>query len=129
MSQMALALRGEDALAARFLKLLTDVVERVGRKEAAYELDVQPTHLSHILAGRNGNYMRAEWVPWLVRHDVSGEALRFLADLTGHDLVPQRALEPAEELAALKAALDKCLGTPVKEAIEIETRRIAALNR
>src|SRR5689334_8165197 len=128
-SQMALALRGDDALGARFIQILGAVVERIGLKQAAYDLDVQPSHLAHAIAGRNHNHLRAEWVPWIVRHDVSGEALRYLADLTGHDLVPQRALEPAEELAALKAALDKCLGAPVKEAIEVETRRIAARNR
>lgn len=107
-----------------FMDLLRDVVEdNGGVKVVAGELDVQPSQLSNALAGRNYNHVWAEHVPWLVRHDRSLAALRYLADLCGMDLVPQRKQTAEEELAALHDALAEQHGPEMLALVHAKARR------
>jgi hypothetical protein len=91
-------------------RLLREVVDFVGCKEVAYDLDVSPSALLHALDERERHHVRAEWIPYLIRRAPNDSVLEFLASLRGLELVPRKELTPEEELARLKEELAKSLG-------------------
>jgi hypothetical protein len=103
--------------------LFVQVVERVGLKQAAYDLDVSPSFLSNCLAARASNHVRAEWLAWAVRQPGGEEVARYLAGLAGYDLIPSAPLEPAEELTRLREAMAESLSPEVRAVIDAKARR------
>jgi len=124
--QLPLAIEEPRALGTEFLRLLREVVEHVGLKQVAYDLDMQPSLLAHMMAGRNGNRLPATAVPYLIEKAPNEEALDYLAALRYRETMPARPLEPAEELAALKDALAESLGPDLYAAVTAKARKKAA---
>jgi hypothetical protein len=87
---------------AELLRLFRAVVDRVGLKMAAGDLDVAPSQLAHCIAARQHHHVRAEWLSWAVRQVGGEEIARHLAGLAGFDLVPAAPLEPAAVLDSMR---------------------------
>lgn len=109
----------------RLLGEIRTAVAVIGLKQAAYDLDTQPSVLAHALAERERHYVRAEWLPYLVAHAPTDEIVRRLAGLRGLDVQARAELTPEEKLDALDEALDRVLGQAAAELV----RRAAGLAR
>lgn len=101
----------------QFRGLLREVIDYVGVKQAAYDLDVAPSTLLNALEGRDRHHFRAEWLPYLLTQAADDKAIGFLAALRGLDIVPEKKRSPAEELADLKAALGDCLPPEMRRVV------------
>jgi hypothetical protein len=97
-----LPLLASSAHDAVIVRLFREVVDRVGLKVAAGELDVAPSQLAHCCAARGSNHVQAEWLAWAVRQQGGEEIARHLAGLAGFELVPAAPLDPAEVLDSLR---------------------------
>jgi hypothetical protein len=113
----------DSALGDEFIRILRLVVDRVGLKQAASDLDCSHSFLSNCLMQRGTNHLRAEWVPWLLRHDVSGEALAFLAKCCGKQVEPVRVLTPEERLERWERVVARELGPAVTAALMASVER------
>lgn len=88
------------------LDAMNDVVSSTGLKQAAYDLDAQPSALSHALSERDGHRPKAEWLARLVIKEGGERILEVLADACGYELQRKRELTPQEKLDKLNAVLD-----------------------
>jgi hypothetical protein len=112
------------------LILLRTAVEHLGRKEVAFELDVNGSTLSDALNERDRKRWAAEWTHVLKamlsirRDDISRDLHRKLveADAVGFVVEEQAALTPEEMNAAYEREL-RALGDGGKAAIERVRRR------
>lgn len=124
--QLALRYDGatlSEAAWQELLAVLREVVDDVSLKEASYALGVSAPLLAHALAERDRHYMRGEWIIGLVALDKQGRIARVFADAAGKDLIDKKPLEPAEELARIKAAMERCLGPELRAALLNEAKR------
>lgn len=108
-SQLALGL-AHDGAWHEFRRLLRAVVDFVGVKQVAYDLDVAPSILLNALEERDRHHVRADWLPYLVRKAPNDDLVTFLASLRGLDVVPRRELTDAEKLERLDGVLKRHLG-------------------
>jgi hypothetical protein len=122
-SQLPLMAGADSALGEEFLRILRLVVARIGLKQASSDLNCTAAFLSSALSGKGTNHLRASWVPWLLRNDISGEAVRFLASCCGLTCEPVRKLTPEERLERLERAIAKNLGAPMQAALMAEVER------
>ena len=90
---------------ARVMTEAKRVVDDIGLKQAAFDLDIQPSLLSHAVAERERHYLRAEWLIYLVRKDESGKLLAALADVGGWELSRRIELTSDQRLDRLESAL------------------------
>lgn len=123
--QLALRLDGRDRRAAA-VDALYDAcgraVSAVTHKEAAFALDTQPSYLSNALARRERNYLRLDWLPYFADVATDDDIVAVLAELRGMDVVARPTMTPAEELAALRAALATTVGPEVQRIVEAKVR-------
>lgn len=82
------------------------IVAVIGLKEAAYDLDTTPSHLSHALAERERKHLQAEWLVYFVTRDPTTQLLQALADLAACDVKRREPLTDAERGRRYDAALD-----------------------
>ena len=75
------------------------VVAYVGHKQAADEMGVPESNLSHMLAGRGQRYLRVDWVPFLLRAAPDLELARALVEPAG--LVVEKAPQVTVEESLL----------------------------
>lgn len=109
----------------RLRDLLREVVDFVGVKQVAFDLDIAPSSLVQALNGHDRHHVRLAWLPYLVRKAPNAAVLEFLAELRGLEVQPAKPLTPEEELAALKEALDESLGPELRTAVLAKARKKA----
>lgn len=113
MSPAQLELGITDAAWTEFRRLLRTVVDHIGLKQVAYDLDIAPSSLLHALDERDRHHVRASWLPYLVRKAPSDEVVTFLAGLRGLDVVPRKELTAEEKLEKLQETLSRHLGPEI----------------
>lgn len=88
----------------RVLEEARRVVGIVGLKQAAFDLDTNPSHLAHALAGRDRHYGKLEWAPYLSDADPTPGFANLMAGTKreAHDRV---TLTPEEKLRRIEGAL------------------------
>lgn len=114
--------RQADADWRRVLDAIRDVVDYVGAKEVAFDLDLQPSALSNALAERD-RHPRADWIPYLIRRAPSLELARALVAPGGLDVVEPPPMTPEQELARLKETLSEVLAPELRAAIYSRAQR------
>lgn len=107
-----LALRYDDRFArseawAGILTEIVRIVGIVGLKQAAFDLDAQPSQLAHALAERDRHYLRAEWLPYFLGKAPDAALARALAACSGLEVAPRRELTPAEKLDRIVRVLEQ----------------------
>jgi hypothetical protein len=105
------------------LATIRDVVDEIGLKQCAFDLDVSPSQLSHALNERERHHVPARWLVYLVTRSRHDDLPLFFASLRGLDLVARPVISPEEELRRLKEAMAECLGADVREVIARKVRR------
>lgn len=115
--------RAHDAEAYdRLLAVVRAICAVRRQKDVAYELDVQPSHLSEALAGGGGKQVQLRWLPTLAR--LCPDELRAELRATLLDLVDGDApLTPEEELARLREVVLADFGKAGALAVETARRR------
>lgn len=91
------------------LAVLSETVQRVSLKEAAYRLGVEPSALAHALRERDRHYVRAEWIAPLLELAASvdlGEKLAAVLVAPARlSVVASQPLTPEQELQRIHGAL------------------------
>ena len=98
---------------------MRQVVDALGVKQVAFDLDVAPSHLVNALEERDRN-VPLKWLPYILVNapaHLGDEILIRLARLRGRDVVEAAPPDPAAELEMLKAALGEELGPTARAAI------------
>ena len=98
---------------AYMLQLARAVVDEVGLKQVAFDLDMAPSQLSHCLNERERHNLPAKAVPYLVMKAKTNDLVAFLAILRGLQVKPRVELSPQEKLDRLLAKLGEQLGPDV----------------
>lgn len=93
---------------AKLFEVYTRIVDRVGLKEVAFNLNIAPSYLADAKAGRNGKSWRSEWEPTLYRLASDHEADEWMSILKEHR-APERS--DAENLARVLRLLKEKLGS------------------
>lgn len=88
------------------LSELRTIVDALGLKQVAYDLDVQPSVLAHALAERDRHYVRADWLPYLLEHAPSDRVVSLIAGWRGLEVKPRLVLTPEEKLRRIESALE-----------------------
>jgi hypothetical protein len=110
MSQLSLIYDDDyrgNAVWAQLCAVMCDIVAEVGLKQAAADLDVQPSVLSHSLAERDGHRPKAEWVAKLALKPGGERIAAVLAEAQGFEIQRKRELTAQEKLDRLNAELDR----------------------
>lgn len=105
------------------LAIIRDVVDEVGLKQCAFDLDVSPSQLSHALNERERHHVPARWLVYFVRRSRHDDLPAFFAQLRGLELVARPTISPEEELRRLKEAMSECLSAEVRDVIAAKVRR------
>lgn len=127
MSAMQLAIdygvgAGNDEAGRHLLKLLRAVVDVVGVKQVAFDLDTSPSGLLHALEGKD-RHLPAKWIPYLIRKAPSDEIVEFLAGLRGLEVQPRVELTAEQRLERLEEAMSETLGEDIRRVIQQRARR------
>jgi hypothetical protein len=88
-----------------FLELIQCSVSRIGLKQAAYDLDVQPSILSHALAERERHYLHLEWLHYFVTTDTDNSLVEHIAAWRGLNVSPRREITAEEWRIRVEGAL------------------------
>jgi hypothetical protein len=99
------------------LKLIRGIVDDIGLKEVAYDLDVSPSQLNHCLNERERHNVPAKWIPYFVTKAKDDDLPSFIALLRGLQVKPRKELTPEQKLEKLERALAAELGEGVREAV------------
>lgn len=99
------------------LAALESVVQALGPKQVAFDLDVAPSALAHALKERDRHYVRAEWLPYLVTHAPNDAVVALIASWRGLVVEARPVLTPEQKLARLEAALAESFGADVAELV------------
>jgi hypothetical protein len=99
------------------LEEIRAIVNEIGPKTVAAELDLSPSHLNHCLNERERNNLPAKAVPYFVRRAKTDRLAELLVGVRGLDVVPKKIMTPEEELARFKAALSEELGPGARKAV------------
>lgn len=105
------------------LAILRSVVEEIGLKQVAYDLDTSPSQVSNALNERDRHHVPARWLVYLASKSRNDDLAWFFAELRGLSLTTPPALTPEEELRRLKEAMGECLSSEVREVIARKVRR------
>lgn len=81
------------------------VVQYVGLKQAAFDLDLSPSQLAHALAERDGRRPRAEWIPYLVHKAPDLELAKALVAPGRLEVERAPEMTPEEQLQRFEGAL------------------------
>lgn len=126
MSQLEIRYDGRSTVADLWdgiRRICREYVDVIGRKQVAFDLDVQGSQLSHALAENGRHYVRAEWLVYLLCNAPDDRLLEALAELRGCDVVARAPMTPEEELAALKDALRETVGPDVQRIVYTRAQR------
>lgn len=107
------------AAEAHMIALVRDVVDCVGLKEAAFQLDMSPSDLSHCLARRKRMHIPIEALPKIVKMAKDNQIPSFIAAIRGLAAVPRETMTPEQRLARLEQAMAEELGPGVRKAIHV----------
>lgn len=91
----------------QILEELRAIVTALGLKQVAFDLDVQPSQLSHALAERERHRVAAEWLPYFLSKAKNDRLARLLAGIAGYEVQPRRELTDREKVERFEAALAK----------------------
>jgi hypothetical protein len=83
------------------------IVDAVGLKTVAFDLDANKSLVEHALAHRNNNKVSLDWAAYLLRKDEPQRLIRSLCDIAGGDFVPREKLTDAQKIARYERALAK----------------------
>lgn len=108
-------LLGEQWLVVR--DAFAGIVDDVGLKTAAYELDVQPSALANAIAERDRHYIRGEWLVWAVARARTPELAKALVAPGRLDVQPRHDLTDAEKLERYESLVSE-LGPTVAAALK-----------
>lgn len=106
-----------DTVWADLLEEIRVIVGHIGLKQAAYDLDIQPSRLSHAISQRDRHNLKLEWLPYLIDRAPNNEILDILARLRNCEVSRRAELTPEEKLERLQAALDQSLGPKIRDVI------------
>ncbi len=101
---------GDEARWERTRQLIAETISEIGTKQAAYDMDMQPSLLLHSVAERDRHRISGRVLVYCITHGKSDDLLRFLAALRHRDVVAPEILTPEEELVRTKQALLKNFG-------------------
>lgn len=107
------------AIWQEYRQLIRRVIDVLGVKQCAFDLDVAPSQLMNAVEERERN-LPMKWLPYLLVNapsELGDEFIGKLAALRGMEVSEARAPSPEEELSALKAALAEELGTGARAAV------------
>ncbi len=96
------------------------MVNAIGLKQVAFDLDVSKSQLLNAFDERNNAHVHAEWIDYLVTkapRELGDEYVASLAALRGLEVIPAKPRTPTEELQDLKDALAESLSPDIRAAI------------
>lgn len=114
------------AAGARIRAAAARVVDFVGPKQAAAELETQVSALSHMLAGRGSRYLRLDWAPWLATRAPDTEFAEALVAPAGLVVIPEPTVTAEDERDAARDVAAEML-SPEFAALHRERTRQRAL--
>lgn len=105
----------------RVLRAVADAVDAIGLTQAAGACDARRSELSDAISGREGRYLRVEWL--LAICDVAPPDYRqrivaALVEWQGLSVQPARPLTPEEKLERLRARVLAELGPAGRRVVE-----------
>jgi len=101
----------------KLLRAAAATIQRIGRKEVAYDLNVSESLLDHTFARRGRHYARLDWVPYLVAKSPDDELARALVAPGGWIVERAPELTAEERLTRLEATLAEHLGPELRAAL------------
>ena len=101
---------GDSAQWDKARRLIAEAIDEIGTKQAAFDLDMQPSLLLHCLAERDRHRISGKVVVYAVAHQRSGNLLRFLAATSGREVITPESMTPEEELIRTKEAVRRLFG-------------------
>jgi len=101
---------GDQAQWEKTRELIREAIDEIGTKQAAFDMDMQPSLLLHSVAERDRHRISGRVLVYAIAHGKSDDLLRYLAALRGRDVVAPEILTPEEELVRTKQALLKNFG-------------------
>lgn len=104
-------------------KLVAETIDLIGTKQAAYDLDMQPSLLLHMLAERDRHRISGRLLAYAITHAKDTSLIAYLAACGGQQVVAPEVITPEEELRRLKEAMGECLSAEVREVIARKVRR------
>lgn len=104
-------------------RLLREVVDQVGVKQVAYDLDLSPSQLLHALDERERHHVHAEWLPYLIVKAADDRIVEFVCALRGLEPTESKPLAADEELANLKEEVSKNFGPAIASALLTAAKR------
>lgn len=119
------AKREEDSLTKRIRDEAGRVVAYRGHKQAADEMGIPESTLSHMLAGRGQRYLRVDWVPYLLRTAPDLELARALVEPAGLIVAKAPQVTTEESLIGLMRALQSFVQQPVLQPLLEQAHREA----
>lgn len=93
------------------------VFAHVTLKQAAYDLDTTPSHISHAMNERDRKSPRAEWLVYCLTKAPDLDLARAVADTQGLEVSRRAQLTPEEKLDRLEGVLAESLGPDLRAAI------------
>lgn len=99
------------------LEEIRAIVNEVGPKQVAADLDMSPSYLNHCLNERERNNLPAKAIPYFVRKAKTDRLAQLIVGVRGLDVIPKKVMTPEEELARLKDALAAKLSPDVRAVI------------
>ena len=100
-------------------RVIGEVIEEIGLKEVAFDLDESKSLIANSLAGRDHHHFRAEWLVYCSLRSKHDRLSALLPGMRGMRLVPREPLTPVQELERMKRAVAK-LGAPVQAFVDSE---------
>lgn len=88
-----------------FLELIQASVSHIGLKQAAFDLDVQPSILAHALAERERHYLHLEWLHYFITTDTDDSIIEHIAAWRGLDVLPRQEITAEEWRTRVETAL------------------------
>ncbi len=94
----------------KLLELVRRSADAHERKEVGVELDLSRSVLDNILMDRDRHALKAKHLLYFLLIDESGQILKMLAALTGHQVSPKKPLTPTQKAQAYERVIRKRLG-------------------
>lgn len=101
---------GDEAQWAKALRLIAEAIDEIGTKQAAFDMDMQPSLLLHSLAERDRHRISGRVLLYALTHAKSDDLLRYLAATRGREVTAPEVMTPEEELIRTKEAIRRLFG-------------------
>lgn len=109
----------------RLLRTVSDAVDSIGLLQAAGACDARRSELADAINGRDGRYLRVEWLMAIIDaspQDFRARIIDALVEWQGLTVLPVKQLTPEERLARLEQRVAAELGSAGQRIVE-ENRR------